>query len=105
VYERFFRHHPLPVSGKAISSRHFEPIGTETVQILLEGAYNGILQPDTHYIQLRRDHANLDEVLDRFRDPNVRAVITAAALTHVLEGHTYAHRVDQLLAEAYAVRT
>jgi hypothetical protein len=73
------------------------------VQILLEGAYNGILEAGTHYIQLRRDHGNIDEALDGFRDPHVRAAITDAALTHVLEGHTYAHRVDQLLDAAEKV--
>ena len=48
--DRFFRNPTVPyVSGKSISSRHFEPIGTKTCQLLLGGHYDGILHPtNTH---------------------------------------------------------
>src|SRR5262249_33421805 len=35
VFQRFFAGQPRGVSGKSISSRHFEPVGTKTCQILL----------------------------------------------------------------------
>ncbi len=50
VYDRFFAGVERGVSGKSVSSRHFEPIGTKTCQILLEGEYNGVLSPGEHYI-------------------------------------------------------
>ena len=37
VYERCFANSGPVLNGKAISSRHFEPIGTKTCQILIEG--------------------------------------------------------------------
>ena len=43
VYKLWFENSVNHISGKAISSRHFEPIGTKTCQILIEGHYNGIL--------------------------------------------------------------
>jgi hypothetical protein len=48
----------------AISPRHLEACATRTAQILIEGDYNGILEPDRHYLPLRRDFSNLDELLD-----------------------------------------
>jgi hypothetical protein len=52
VFDRFFRGHPRAISGKSISSRHFEAIGAKTCQILLEGNYNGLLEANTHYISV-----------------------------------------------------
>src|SRR5690606_13486558 len=94
VYERFFANQPREVSGKSISSRHFEPIGTRTCQILLEGRYNDILRPNEHYIPVKRDLSNLDEALDRFRDERTRRRITEDAYEYVMGHHTYAHRVE-----------
>jgi hypothetical protein len=48
----------------AISPRHLEACATRTAQILIEGDYNGVLEPDRHYLELRRDYSNLDELLD-----------------------------------------
>ncbi len=97
VYERFFKSYPGPVSGKAVSSRHFEPIGTKTCQVLLEGRYNGILTADEHYISVKKDLSNLDEAIRRFKDEACRRAIVERAYEHVMAGHTYRHRVDRLL--------
>lgn len=94
---RFF-HTPNPLSGKAISSRHFDAVGTRTCQILFPGRYSDILEPDRHYLRLERDFSNLDEVLERFRDPAVRRDLTREAEAHVLARHTHAHRVQAMLA-------
>ncbi len=48
----------------AISPRHLEACATRTPQILVEGAYNGVLHAGEHYLELRRDLSNLDAVLD-----------------------------------------
>jgi hypothetical protein len=49
---------------RAISPRHLEACATRTPQILIEGAYNGILQPGTHYLPLRADFSNIAEVIE-----------------------------------------
>jgi len=98
VFEKFYRGQPREVSGKSISSRHFEPIGTKTCQILVEGEYNGLLVPDEHYISVRKDRSNLDEVVRRFRDEGYRRAIVERAYEHVMAHHTYAHRVRSVLA-------
>jgi glycosyl transferase family 1 len=97
VFDRFFQNRTIEMSGKAISSRHFEPIGTKTCQMLLEGCYNGILKPDEHYIAIRKDLSNVDDAIGRFCDPAYRTVITEQAYAFVMAAHTYAHRVAQLL--------
>jgi hypothetical protein len=84
-------------SGKCISSRHFDAIGTETCQILLPGRYNDLLQPDVQYLSLERDFSNLDDVLARFADETTRLRMVRDARAWALDGQTYGHRVRALL--------
>jgi hypothetical protein len=93
VYEGFFKNYTNPINGKAISSRHFEPIGTKTCQILLEGNYNGILKPNTHYIPLNKDYSNVDEVLERFADRDYVRRMVGDTYEYVVDNHTHEHRV------------
>ena len=51
VHQACFEGCPSALNGKAISSRHLEPIGTRTCQVLIEGFYNGILEADVHYLR------------------------------------------------------
>lgn len=97
VYNRCFAGRGPFLNGKAVSSRHFEPIGTKTCQVLVEGSYNGILEADRHYIAVRRDLANVNEAISRFKDPTYRSKIAADAYEHVLSSHTYRHRVQTLV--------
>jgi Glycosyl transferases group 1 len=97
LFDMFYRGQPHGVSGKSISSRHFEPIGTKTCQILLEGEYNGILEADRHYISIKKDFSNIDEVLERFRDESYRMRMVDQTYEYVLAEHTYARRVEELL--------
>ncbi len=95
--QTFFSNLSNYVSGKAISSRHFEAIGTKTAQLLLEGGYNGILESDIHYFAIRRDLSNMDEILSRFQDEKERAQIVDTAYSLAMSEHTYSHRVNGLL--------
>jgi hypothetical protein len=98
IFERFFRAPEVPyVSGKTISSRHFEPIGTKTCQLLLEGHYNGILRPSEHYIPVKRDLSDIGEATRRFKDGAERTRIVERAYEYVMDQHTYEHRVRALV--------
>jgi hypothetical protein len=94
IYETFFAGRRRPAFyGKCISSRHFDAAGTGTVQILLEGRYNDILEAGVHYLPLREDFSNIDAVMDRFNDPVARSEMADATLALVMERHTYDDRV------------
>lgn len=47
----------------ALSPRHFEAAMTKTLQILVEGEYGGIFKPWEHYVPLKRDFTNINEVI------------------------------------------
>lgn len=104
VHERFFAGVQAPVSGKAISSRHFEPIGTGTAQVLVRGAYNGILHADEHYFPLDEDLGNVDHVIVQLQDEPTRRALVDRTYEYVLAHHTYEHRVTDLVNGIWASR-
>jgi hypothetical protein len=51
-----------------ISPRVFEAAAMRTPMILYTGGYSGIIEPDTHYVELKKDFSNIDDVLGRLND-------------------------------------
>lgn len=90
-------------AAKAISSRHFEPIGTKTCQILVEGDYNGILKAGDHYIAVKKDLSDIDDAIEQFKDKSHRVRIAQQAYDFVINNHTYDHRVASLLDRVIGV--
>jgi hypothetical protein len=68
----------------ALSPRHLEACAARTGQILVRGAYNGVLEPDVHYLALEPDFSNLDVVLEAARDEPRRQRLTTAAYDAVV---------------------
>jgi hypothetical protein len=68
--------HPESTIMNQISPRAFEAIACGTALVLFEGHYSGILEPDRHFIALRKDFGNVEHVLDALGD-DVRLQATA----------------------------
>ncbi len=73
----------------AISPRHFEACMTETVQVLVEGEYNGILLPHLHYIPLKPDYSNIEQVYEVMLDDERREQMAARALRDIVDSRDY----------------
>jgi hypothetical protein len=76
----------------AISPRHFECCVTKTCQVLVEGDYDGVLVPGKHYIELKRDFSNVDDVLDIIARDELREGITAKASHDIVESGKYTYK-------------
>jgi hypothetical protein len=68
----------------ALSPRHLEAIAARTCQVLIEGRYDGVLEAGRHYIPLRRDFSNLDEVLATIRRDDQRERIVETAYREIV---------------------
>jgi hypothetical protein len=90
----------------ALSPRHLEACATRTCQILIEGAYNGVLAAGRHYIPLRRDFSNLDDVLTIVNRDDQRQQIVETAYRDIVESGRYTYRrfAEFVLAEALKLR-
>ena len=83
----------------AISPRHLEACATRTCQVLVEGWYNGVLTPGRHYIELKRDFSNIEQVLDDISRDQLRAEITDRTYRDVVESgrYTYSSFVETVI--------
>ncbi|HXE51237.1 MAG TPA: glycosyltransferase [Ramlibacter sp.] len=79
-----------------ISPRVFEAAACHTPMVLFEGRYSGILEPETHYVALRKDFANVPAVLDRLNRPQELQEMAERAWRHLIAAgrYTYAAFVD-----------
>ena len=90
---------------RTIGPRHFEAAALRVCQVLFEGSYSGLMEPMRHYIPLKRDFSNFDEVLGRVRDPELRRELTENARRDLIDSgeNSYARlieKLDAVLAEA-----
>lgn len=97
VYRKFFLNYKNPVSGKCISSRHFDAIGTKTCQIMFPGRFNDILKVDKHYIALKHDFSNIKDVLEHLKDLSYIKKMVDETYEYALDAHTHKHRINDLL--------
>ncbi len=86
----------------AISPRHFEAVITGTCQVLVEGEYEGVLQAGRHYIPLKRDLSNVDEVLEQILDRDLVEETARNAYEDIYRSGKYtyrrlAHEIEKVL--------
>jgi hypothetical protein len=92
-----------------ISPRHLEACATRTCQVLIEGTYSDALVADQHYLELKRDFSNLDQVLEIIKEDKFREKIVERAYQDVVESGKYTYRsfvkfiLEQSLKAAEAI--
>jgi hypothetical protein len=77
---------------RTVSPRVFEAAAVRACQILYEGRYSGILMPMEHYIPLKKDFSNFDEVLRLYRDRKVRRELTENCYRDLIASGAYSYR-------------
>lgn len=76
----------------AISPRHLEACLTRTVQVLIEGEYNNILLPNIHYIPLKRDFSNINEVFELMSNESARVDMAERAYKDIVASGKYTYK-------------
>jgi hypothetical protein len=90
----------------AISPRHLEAVVTKTAQLLVEGRYSGVLEPERHYLPIRRDFSNLDEVLEQARDRERMTTLTERAYDEIyVSGRFSFRRLSETIGEILTERS
>ena len=91
VYARHFAAHDGKVRMNQVSPKIFEAIRLRTALVLFEGEYSGVVQPDVHYIALKKDFSNIDEVLAKVADARYLEAMTARAYSDVIGSGAYSY--------------
>lgn len=77
---------------RTVSPRVFEAIAFHTALVLYEGAYNGVVEPYKHYIPLRKDHSNTEEVFALMADAKGVQGMIERAYSDVIASGRYCYR-------------
>jgi len=76
----------------AISPRHFEACITKTCQALVEGHYAGIFKPGIHYIEIKKDWSNIEEVIQTIEDKALCEKIAERAYSDIILSGEFTYR-------------
>jgi hypothetical protein len=92
IWERVLAGHDGAVRMNQISPRIFEAIRLRTAMVLFEGEYSGVVKPDVHFIPLKKDFSNFDEVVAKVLDDEYVRRLTDRAYEDVIESGRYSYR-------------
>ena len=79
------------IAYRTVSPRVFEAAAFRTCLVLFEGRYSGVLQPMVHYIPLKKDFSNLEEVLRLLQDESAVNQITERAYQDLIASGAYSY--------------
>ena len=82
---------PLEIPGlmNQVSPRIFEAIALRTVLVLFEGEYSGVVTPGVHFIPLKKDCSNFDEVFRQLANEPYVDSMTDRAYQDVISSGKY----------------
>ncbi len=92
VREIFFKDQDGKIKLNQISPRIFESIGCGTVLVMFEGEYSNIVEPDTHYIPLKKDFSNIASVVDKINDTEYLMQIAKRVYQDVIQSRKYSYQ-------------
>ena len=92
----------------ALGPRHLEAATTGTAQVLVEGEYDGVLEPNRHYLPVRRDLSDLEDALARATDAEALQPFADAAYEELCLSEKYSYQrfgetIERALREHGAV--
>lgn len=100
IHAKYIAAHEGAVRMNQVSPRIFEAIALRTALILFEGTYSGVVAPDLHYIPLKKDLSNLDDVLKQLADDDYLERLTARAWDDIVGSGRYSYRSFIQLVDA-----
>lgn len=89
VYAAVIAPREIPGLMNQVSPRVFEAIAARTVLVLFEGNYSGVVEPNIHYIPLKKDGSNLGEVLAKLQDAQYVDAIAERAYEDIIASKAY----------------
>lgn len=92
IWHRILKEKDHNVSYRTITPRNFEAIGTSTAQILFEGEYSGVLVPWKHYLPLKKDFSNFDEIIKILQDGHMLESINSNAYRDIIDSGDYSYK-------------
>lgn len=98
---RFLQEHEGRVHMNQISPKIFEAIRLRTALVLFEGEYSGVVEPDVHFIPLKKDYSNIEEVFAKLQDFEYLRELTSRAYRDVIASGRYSYKTFMASVDEY----
>ncbi len=92
VHENLLKSNEDNIHYRMLSPRIFEAVAFKTLLILFEGEYSKLLEPGVHYLELKKDFSNLEDVLIRLADQKEVNKITDKAFNDLIQSGKYSYK-------------
>ncbi len=92
VFTSILAKHEKRITMNQISPKIFESILFRTALVLFEGEYSGVVQPEIHYIPLKKDFSNIDSVFEKLENLEYLEHITDRAYSDVIDSGLYSYQ-------------
>jgi hypothetical protein len=109
IYEKVIK--PLEIKGamNQVSPRIFEMAVSKVVMILLEGEYSGVLYKDKHFIPLKKDYSNMQEIFAKLNDQSYIDRMVNAVYEDIILSEKYSYKnfvkfVDNEISKAFFIK-
>jgi hypothetical protein len=107
VEAKFFPGKDGLIKYRAISPRCFEAAALRTLMVMYKGEYSGVLEAGRHYVELKRDHSNIAEVVKIIKDPKEASKYIERAYSEIAcsgkwTSRAFMGRFDQVVSEEIA---
>lgn len=80
------------VSNCSLGPKNFEYAMTKTCQVLMEGWYHGVFLPGEHYIEIKQDYSNVEDVIEKIKDREYCACIAQQCYEDIVLSGRYSYR-------------
>lgn len=92
VRDLYFQDEENKIRLNQISPRVFEGIASGACQVLIEGRYSRIIQPNRHYIPLKKDWSNIDDVIRKIKDHAYVQQMARTAFDEIIRPGRFSYR-------------
>ncbi|WP_260293643.1 hypothetical protein [Sedimenticola hydrogenitrophicus] len=93
IYRDVIEKHEIDGLMNQISPRIFEMAAAKTVMVLFEGSYSGVLEPFVHFIPLKKDFSNLDQVVGLLGNGMEVDAMAGRAYRDIILSEKYSYRL------------
>jgi hypothetical protein len=109
VFEKLLSPYEGSLDLHQISPRCFEAAALRTPMVLFEGRYSGILVPDRHYIALKKDFSNFEEVIAKIKDHDYLQKMSERTYEEIARNKKYSYEsfvlhIDEVLSSEFIKR-
>lgn len=101
IFNKYLEQHEGRIIMNQISPKIFEAISLRTALILFEGNYSNVIQPHIHYIELKKDFSNIDDVLTKVANDDYLSTLTQRAYDDIVDSGKYSYQNFVKECDAY----